>query len=57
MQHRADIAGVGHDSHAALPYDSNIDHPERMLFFAFVFGLASWGLIGLISWGVWSLLT
>ena len=36
--------------------DNSIDHPERMLFFATVSSVLCWAVIGLLSWGLWTLL-
>lgn len=56
MQPRIESRAYRYHNGADISYDAAIDHPERMLFFATLFGVISWSLIGLIAWGLWQLL-
>jgi hypothetical protein len=56
MQQRIGSTAFRHHLDVTQAYDNSIDHPERMLFYAAVFGALSWGLVGLLGWCLWALL-
>lgn len=34
-----------------------VDHPDRMLFYGSLFATLLWGIIGLLAWAAWKLIS